>query len=367
MEEPIIIKNKYEREKLFYDLIGIIIILILLVSIIYFFRHALAPFFVSAFISYLLMPVVDIIERCGLRRITAVSILFLLTAGILITAVISIVPLLIEQIDTIQVRLPEYQNLILNKVNYLKDKLYFWQSAFQERFPLLKEVHLVENLIDSVSKNLIHILQQLLSVSTVFSVISILPLFIFVPFITFFLLIEIRAIKKYLISLVPNRYFEVSLNLLYRIDKHLGNYLGGLILECFIIGILSAIGLYFLNVNYFLFIGIVAGIVNVVPYLGPLIGSSLAIIVVLLESGVFADVVAVLILFIAIRLIDDLLIIPTVISRAVKIHPVMVLLAILIGEYLLGIYGMVLAIPVYEVIRIIFKEIQGIVYRHNLT
>jgi len=367
MNESITIGSKYQRKNLIYDLIGIIIILILSVSILYFLRHALTSFFIAAFLSYLLLPVVDVIERLGLRRAVAVLILFILIATSLIVVIINLGPLLIKQIDTIQIRLPEYKDLILYKIDYIKDKLYYWQFSFQERFPILGEIHVVENLLNSISKSLIKWFNEILTISTVFSVISVLPLFIFVPFITFFLLLESRSIKKYLISLVPNRYFEVSLNFFYRIDKQLGKYLGGMIIDCFIIGTLSSIGLYLLNVNYFLFIGIVAGIVNVVPYLGPLIGSSLAIIVVLLEAGTIANVIQVIVLFVVIRLIDDLLIIPAVISKAVKVHPVIVLLAVLVGEYLMGIMGMILAIPIYEVIRIILKEMQGIIYRHNLT
>ncbi|OGL41085.1 MAG: hypothetical protein A3C43_08210 [Candidatus Schekmanbacteria bacterium RIFCSPHIGHO2_02_FULL_38_11] len=367
MNESIIITSKYQKKNLIYDLIGIVIILILAVSIFYLLRQPLISLFIAAIISYLLLPIVDRIERLGITRVIVVSIAFLVIGAILVIGVFNLGPLLISQIDTIQKKLPEYKELSLNKIAYIKDKLYYLQSSFQKRFPIIGEIYIVENLLDSMSKTAVNGFNELLSISTVFSVISILPLFIFVPFITFFLLLKSRAIKKYLISLVPNRYFEVSLNFLHRIDSQLRNYLGGMIIECFIIGTLSATGLYFLNVNYFLFIGIIAGIVNVVPYLGPLIGSSLAIIVVLLESGNLTDVFQVLILFITIRLIDDLLIIPIVISNAVKIHPVIVLLAILVGEHMMGIIGMILAVPVYEVIKIILKEIQGIIYRHHLT
>ncbi len=367
MNESIIITSKYQRKNLIYDLIVIIIILILAVSISCFLYKPLTSLFIAAIISYLLLPVVDRIERVVVIRAIAVSIVFLVIGAILTAGLINLGPLFSREIDTIQERLPQYKELTLNKITYIKDKLYYLQTSFHKRFPMLGEIHVVENLLDSVSKTATNGFNELLSLSTVFSVISILPLFMFVPFFTFFLLLESRSIKKYLISLVPNRYFEVSLNFIYRIDNQLGRYLGGMIIECVIIGILSATGLYILNVNYFLFIGIVAGIVNVVPYLGPLIGSSLAIIVVLLESGNITDVFQVLILFVAIRLIDDLLIIPLVISRAVKVHPVIVLLAILVGEYLMGIIGMVLAVPIYEVTRIILKEIQGIIYRHRLT
>lgn len=367
MNESIIITSKYQKKNLIYDLIGIVIILILAVSILYFLRQPLTSLFIAAIISYLLLPVIDRIERLGIIRVIAVSILFLVIGAILAIGIINFGPLLVNQIDTIQEKLPQYKELTLNKITYIKDKLYYLQSSFQKRFPILGEIHIVENLLDSVPKTAANGFNELLSLSTVFSVISILPLFIFVPFITFFLLLESRSIKKYLISLVPNRYFEVSLNFLYRMDSQIGNYLGGMIIECFIIGTLSATGLYILNVNYFLFIGVVAGVVNVVPYLGPLIGSSLAIIVTLLESGNLTDVFQVIILFLVIRLIDDLLIIPIVISKAVKIHPVIVLLAILVGEHMMGIIGMILAVPVYEIIKIILKEIQGIIYRHHLT
>ena len=245
MNESIIITSKYQKKNLIYDLIGIVIILILAVSIFYLLRQPLISLFIAAIISYLLLPIVDRIERLGITRVIVVSIAFLVIGAILVIGVFNLGPLLISQIDTIQKKLPEYKELSLNKIAYIKDKLYYLQSSFQKRFPIIGEIYIVENLLDSMSKTAVNGFNELLSISTVFSVISILPLFIFVPFITFFLLLKSRAIKKYLISLVPNRYFEVSLNFLHRIDSQLRNYLGGMIIECFIIGTQSATGLYF--------------------------------------------------------------------------------------------------------------------------
>jgi len=327
-------------------------------------KKPLTSFFIAVVISYVIRPVIDAIEMLGFRRIIAVIIVFTILGGVLITGISALGPMLIKQVDEIKMKLPEYKVKIQQTGKSIENRLYTIQYYLREKFPFFDSLHLAETIIPSALSDISSSILEIPALSTVFGLITII---IFVPFFSFFIVLESRSIKKYMISIVPNRYFEVSVNLLYNINKQLEAYLGGVIIEAFIVGLLSTLGLYLLGINFFLFIGIVAGIINVVPYLGPFVGSLLAIIVTLLDKGSFSSVLQVIILFVVIRLIDDLVIIPVVISRAVKTHPVVVLMAILVGEYFLGIIGMILAVPLYQVIRIVLKEIRGIANRYSLA
>ncbi|MBI5375662.1 MAG: AI-2E family transporter [Candidatus Schekmanbacteria bacterium] len=364
MNDRLIVPIKYPQKFLLRDLSLIIAFFILVITGIYYLRKPLIPFFVASVFSYIVLPLVDGIERLGINRIIATALVFAILGSIIIGSMLNFGPLLLNQIEDIKIKLPDYKVELQQEEKKIEDRVQSLQYYIQRQLPFLGNLHLLENVIPTVLSYLSSSIMDLPAVSTMFGLISII---VFVPFISFFLVLESRSIKKYLISLVPNRYFEVSVNFLYRINKQTEAYLGGVITEAIIVGILSAIGLYVLGINYFLFIAFIAAIFNVVPYLGPLSGALLAIVITLLDKGSFSTALRVIALFILIRLIDDLIVIPTVMSRTVKTHPVTVLLVILIGEYLLGIVGMVIAVPFFQVLKLIVKEIQGIVNRYALA
>ncbi|RMF94327.1 MAG: AI-2E family transporter [Candidatus Schekmanbacteria bacterium] len=364
MAERIVIPAKYPQKYLTRDISLIIVFFLLVLLGAYYLRKPLASFYVAAVISYIIHPVVDFIEMLGFRRIVAVIVVFAVLGGGLIIGISSLGPLFIKQVDDIKMKLPEYKVKMQEIGKSIEKRLYKIQFYIREKFPFFDSLHIAEKVIPTALSYVSSSLLDIPALSTFFGIIT---LVIFVPFFSFFLVLESRTLKKYLVSIVPNRYFEVFVNLLYNINKQIETYLGGVIIEAFIVGFLSTVGLYFLDVNFFLFIGIVVGIINVVPYLGPLVGSLLAIIVTLLDKGSFSAVLQVIVLFIIIRLVDDLVIIPLVISRAMKTHPVIVLMAILVGEYFLGIVGMILAVPFYQIVKIILTEIKGIAARYTLA
>ena len=157
-------------------------------------------------------------------------------------------------------------------------------------------------------------------------------------------------------SIVPNRYFEFSLYLLHKINVQVGNYLRGQVLDATIVGLLATGALWFLGVKYFLMIGLFAGVANIIPYFGPVTGATIAIIVSILQTGDFHLASYVIIAFIIIKVLDDAIILPMVMSRSVHISPLTVLLAIMIGGTLFGILGMLLSIPVAGFIKVIVHE-----------
>lgn len=189
------------------------------------------------------------------------------------------------------------------------------------------------------------------------SVISIITTLVIIPFVVFFLLKDGRSMIKNLVSIIPNRYFEITLNLLYKIDLQIGGYLRGQFFDALIIGILSVIALWFLKVPYFLLIGAFAGLANMVPYVGPWTGASLAVLVVLISNGEVNQMVMVALAFAIIQLIDNVLVQPLVVARSVKMHPLLVIFAVIVGGQFYGILGMFLAVPVAAIIKVFVIEV----------
>ena len=184
---------------------------------------------------------------------------------------------------------------------------------------------------------------------------------VIVPFVAFFLLKEGKRITHSLIELVPNAYFELCLNLLHQINGQIGGYIRGLILATTIVGTLSVSGLMFIGLPYALPVGLIAGVANMIPFLGPLIGILSSSIVALATGGGIGMVWHVLIIFVIIQLIDNVLIQPIVLAKSVDLHPLVVLFVVLVGGQLMGLMGMLIAVPMTGIIKVSGQAIlQGV-------
>ena len=186
-----------------------------------------------------------------------------------------------------------------------------------------------------------------------------LTLFIIVPFALFFFLAEGRTIKRAIIEQVPNRYFELILNLLHRIDRQLGSYMRGMMLSVIIVSLLSSTGLYIIGLEHFLVIGLLAGLANVIPYMGPAIGIIAGVVAAVLQYSAlsFGVVIPVIIVFAIVQLVDNVFVAPMVVGRSVNLHPLLVIFAVFVGSELFGAVGMLLAVPTTAVIKVSVRTI----------
>lgn len=195
-------------------------------------------------------------------------------------------------------------------------------------------------------------------------IISGLTFLVIVPFVAFFFLKEGHRITRGLIELVPNAYFELCLNLQHQINAQIGGYIRGQILATSVVATLAVTGLSIIDVKYALPLGIVAGLANMIPFLGPLIGFFSATIVALATVGTEGGGIMVLhvgIVFLVVQLTDNILIQPTVVAKSVDLHPLVVLLVVMIGSQLVGIIGMLIAVPLTGIIKVSSQTIyQGV-------
>jgi len=184
---------------------------------------------------------------------------------------------------------------------------------------------------------------------------------IIVPFVAFFFMKEGRRINHGLVELVPNAYFELFLNLLHQINGQIGGYIRGQLLAVTVVATLATFGLQIIGLAYALPVGLLAGLSNMIPYVGPLIGIVSASIVAIAIGGGSSMVTQVIILFLAIQVIDNVLIQPLVVARSVNLHPLVVLLVVMIGSELMGLPGMLIAVPVTGIVKVSSQTIyQGV-------
>jgi putative permease len=318
--------------------------------------RSLIPFFASCFVAFVLAPLVEVLERRGMSRLQAVGAIYGIGVIVAFAAVLYLTPVLQHQVQTFRMKLPEYSAQAQERLEAL-------QIEWETRFPELKRV----NLAQTVTKNTTAFVDQSLDrlPKIMFNLLTLVTVFVLIPIMSWYLLLESRAIKKFVIGLVPNRYFEAALNLLYRVDQHLSRYLAGLLVDAIVVGLMLAVGYSIIGVPLGIAIGVSSGLVHLIPYLGPVFGAVVAFLLTVFESGVTIKLVYVLIVASAVHLFDALLIQPLVLSKTADLHPLTVLMVLLIGGNAFGIWGMLLGVPAFCVGRIIVQEYLGILRRQQ--
>ncbi|MGD1045913.1 MAG: AI-2E family transporter [Bacteroidota bacterium] len=316
-------------------LLGIIICGFWIIS---FFPDLVLTLLFSILSAFILRPLVALLEfRFGVRRIFSVSIVFLLIGGSLIVMSIFFVPLALERLQTLYdgfKNFPFDQKLNEAAINLTAN------IPFMDSETVTQKVHAF-------------VLSGLEGLSSVLaSTAGFLVNLAIVPFITFFILTEGDTATKKLIERVPNKYFEMVLNVLDKIQKELVGYLRGWILDSVIVGILNIAGFYLIGVNYAILLGIFAGISNLIPYVGPFFGVVPALLISLSQCGDFRQAFPIIaVTLVLVQLLDNIIIQPLCFSKTVDMHPVTVIFVLIIGNSLMGIAGMLLAIPIATILK----------------
>jgi len=299
---------------------------------------------VSALAAYILDPVAGFLESRGLGRTAATALIFI---GIILAAVLFfylVLPVIISEIKSVESgpAVSQAKEGLGRLETFINEKAV---PAGFERVDLSDRLHAA--VVDAGNG-------LLANISGAFSLLSNV---VFIPFIIFFLLKDGREFKKKFIGMMPNRYFEFSLNLIYKMDLQLGNYLRGQVLDACIVGVLSTIALWLLGVRYFYIIGALAGLANLIPYFGPVVGAAVAVSVSVMNTWSFLTAMYIVLAFLIIKLIDDAIVQPMVMARMVNLHPLAIFLVILIGGELSGLLGLLLAVPIAGMLKVAIEEI----------
>ena len=194
---------------------------------------------------------------------------------------------------------------------------------------------------------------------------------------TIILLAEYHGFRKSLVGFISNKYFEIGLRLIFNIEKSVSSYLRGQFLSAASVALMSVIGLGILNLSganltLIVFIGIIAGLANLIPLVGPFVGMVPAILIAFMNNignetalshmlfGVIPSpffILDILLMFIIVQQIEGNLITPTLVGKSVGLHPMIVMIALIIGGTILGPLGMLFAVPATGVLKVIGQEV----------
>lgn len=203
---------------------------------------------------------------------------------------------------------------------------------------------------------------------------ELLTIWVLAPLIFFFMSFDSGQARRYFLGLVPNRYFELSLTVLDMLDDAIGKYLRGTLIECALVGLSLEFGLFLLGIPFSvaLFIGIVAGLANAIPLLGPAIGLVIALAYSLIAENITPLIpglnpqdlaIYIVVLVGIVHVLDSMVFAPVVLGSAVNLHPLVVIIAIIAGSLMAGVWGMLLAIPALVVLKTgvetLFKELKA--------
>ncbi|HLR88771.1 MAG TPA: AI-2E family transporter [Atopostipes sp.] len=319
----------------------------------------ITPLVISFILYYLLSPIVDSLEKRGVKRVITIIIIYLVVIGLLSWLVIWLFPILQQQFNELVESIPQLFNTV---VNYLQNAINNislnaeQREAFDEGLSSFEDIDMV--IIDYLSDGFSGVTNIISSVTNVFVIMLIVPVILF-----FFLKDGSRFIKGFMNKVPPGRRTDISA-ILRAIDSQVGSYIKGQIIVALANGILMFIGFSIIGLNYNGILAFAGGILSFIPYLGPTLTFIPAAVIALTDS--FWMVGKLVIVWGIVQFIEGNLIEPNILGNRLNVHPVTIILILLIMGELLGLVGMILGVPIYAILKVIATYIfQRFQVRYN--
>ena len=304
----------------------------------------LTPFIIAFLLAYILNPAVTRLEARKFPRWASSLVVVLLMFGIAIAVVLFVVPPAAQQFDDI---IKGVAAIAGDFSTRLKAGRLFEFLASYGVDAARAQAFIGEQLSPRLEKILSSLFEALFGLVTSVSSLALqLINIIIIPFLFFYLLKDLPRLLERWALLIPDRNRRRAREISRRLDDVLGQYFRGAIIVAVIQGVISTIGLTIIGVNYSLVLGIMAGILDFIPYVGLLTSMTVSCIVALISGDpVAAKVLAVIVLFLSQKLLEAVVLGPKIVGTKVGLHPVLLILSLLVFGYFLGFLGMLIAVP----------------------
>jgi predicted PurR-regulated permease PerM len=317
-------------------------LVVIFLVFLYMIKEVLAILFVALIFASAVDPWVDAMERIKFPRWLSILLIYIGFILIVVSVVFLLIPPIVEQVSQLANNFPEYFTKISTTLDGIKD--------FSAEHGILGNIN---EGFDSLKSNLTNITGSL--VGAVFSFFGGIVSLVLILVITFYMTVEESAIKRALTYVLPDKYQPFTLQLINKVQRKIGMWMKGQLILCLIIGVMVYIGLLILGVNYALVLALLAAIGEFVPYLGPILSAIPAVFLAFAQSPLKAGMV--IILFVIIQQLENNILVPKVMQKAVGLNPIVSIIALLIGARVGGLIGVILAIPVATAISVIVQEL----------
>ncbi|AMG48729.1 AI-2E family transporter [Enterococcus gallinarum] len=308
------------------------------------------PIILAGILYYLMNPTVDYLERKGIKRIYSIFGLFVLVVGLIVWGVVVIIPKIQEQSMSFADNLPGYLTIIENKVNEILSDPIFSQVQDQIEASNEKLISSLTDIVQNLSRSTIQSLGSFFG-----AVATIVLAVITMPFILFYLLKDGRKLAPYFVKFLPTKMRQPSLIVLKEMNDQVSSYIRGQLTVAFAVAVMFMIGFSIIGLDYAITLGIAAGFLNLIPYLGSFLAMIPAVFLGIVGGPVL--LIQVLIVFVIEQTIEGRLISPLVLGNELSIHPVTILLVLLTSGKLFGLVGVILGIPVYAAAKVIITHV----------
>ena len=311
----------------------------------------LTPFVIAAMLGWLGDPLVDRLERTGRSRNTSVALVFSGMALVVAIVLVLLVPLIERQIATLISSLPHYRDWLLRTaVPWLETRTRMEISTWLDFNHLVELVRTNWERAGGVATTLLGYLSR-----SGFAILGMVANIALLPVLTFFFLRDWDLLIERVGSLIPRAHLEVVSRLARESSDVLGAFLRGQFLVMIILGVMYGVGLWGVGLDLGILIGIIAGLLTFVPYLGPASGIILGCIAALVQYGDWQHIAGVLIVFGIGQVIESYWLTPKLVGDRIGLHPAAVIFAVLAGGQLFGFLGMLLALPIAAVANVLLR------------
>ncbi|MEM1160433.1 MAG: AI-2E family transporter [Pseudomonadota bacterium] len=327
------------QEQVRYWSIGFVVFVVLLWVL----ASALLPFVLAAAIAYLTDPLADWLEARGLSRILATVVITVVSLGTVVFAVLLFVPMLVEQIRQLVVKMPEY-------VDQARGLMVLWMPDTQDEGSFLNRA--LSNLRDNAESWSVDLLQRVWSGSI--AVVNFLAVLLVTPVVAFYLLMDWDRMVAGIDDYLPREHRATIHHLARELDKVLSGFVRGQLTVCTILGTFYAVALMIIGLKFGLLIGLFAGLISFIPVVGSILGGLLSVGVAIAQ---FWDdpiwILVVLVVFVAGQAVEGNFLTPKLVGDSVGLHPVWLMFALSAFGVAFGFVGLLVAVPAAAMIGVL--------------
>ncbi|MCZ2204406.1 AI-2E family transporter [Bartonella sp. A05] len=326
--------------------------LIFFVAFMFVFGSILLPFVAGIVLAYFLNPIIQLLEKIGIRRVLGTILITLFIIVIFVAALIILIPIISWQIQQFMTNgLPIYVNRIQT---FLVEHDFDWARRYFGSDP--NELHTnIKALLGQSSDFITSLLNSLLKSGK--SIVNIVSLFVVAPVVAFYMLLDWPHMVKAVDSWIPRDYLETVRSIFYQMDRAIAGFVRGQGTVCLILGGYYAIGLTITELNFGLLIGIFIGLISFIPYIGTMIGFVLSVGVAWVQfyPNDWGSIIIVMTIFFIGQFIEGYILQPKLVGSSVGLHPVWLIFALFAFGSLFGFTGMILAVPAAAAVGVLVR------------
>ncbi len=308
------------------------------------------PTLVSVVITTLLSPWIKALERRGLKRSFSILVVLSLLGVLVFGGGFLAAKNWQNEWISFQNNAPDYIASVVSKISS-------YEASLKSGHPILGQLHVAESLSSWSEKTGVWFSDRAPGLMG-----KLLSCLFLCPILTFCFLSEGRKIRRKFFLLVPNRFFESVYIVSSGISTALSDYLRAKLIEAFLVGFITTLGLSLIHSPYAIVLGLWAGLTNIVPYIGPPLGALPGILVASFDPNSADAIFATVSVYGLANLIDSIFIFPWVVGNLVKLNPLVLTASVVLGQYYFGIVGMLISIPIAAAIKVVFSELYVVVY-----